>query len=226
MSDYLFEIVRRRLGQRNQDLVPWLNRALGLTLVVVGLLAGGFGCQTPPVKSTNNLKSEKSELIVLHEGDVVRITFPGAPNFNTDQTIRRDGRITLSTVGEFKAVGLTPVEMEKELIKLYGPQLQVKEVSVTVPTSVFFVYLTGAILRPGKIISDRPISALEAIMEAGGFDYTKANLKTVTVIRTENGRQKHYILDMKRVLNGGEEAAPFNLLRSDIIYVPERFNWF
>jgi len=47
----------------------------------------------------------------------------------------------------------------------------------------------------GKIMSDRPITALEAIMEAGGFDYTKANLKAVTVIRTENGQTEHHKLN-------------------------------
>jgi protein involved in polysaccharide export with SLBB domain len=32
--------------------------------------------------------------------------------------------ITLQLIGEFKAAGLTPSQLEKELIKLYGPQLQ------------------------------------------------------------------------------------------------------
>jgi len=155
----------------------------------------------------------------------VKITFPGAPNLNTSQPIRRDGKIALQLVGEFKAAGMTPTDMEKELIKLYGPQLQTKEVSVTVESSAFPVYVTGAVLRPGKILSDRPLTALEAIMEAGGFDYAKANLKKVTVIRHENDRTDHFKLNLKGVLQG-EQTEQFNLKPSDIIYVPERFNWF
>ena len=225
MSDYSREIVRCQPKLRAKQVSHCLLGVWSGAALVLGLLAGLTGCQTPPVKSSGTPKAEQSEVLVLHEGDIVKITFPGAPNFNTDQTIRRDGRIMLSTVGEFKAAGLTPLEMEKELIKLYGPQLQVKEANVIVTSSVFFVYVSGAVMKAGKISSDRPINALEAIMEAGGFDYTKANLKAVTVIRTENGRQKHHPLNMKRVLKG-EEIAPFNLQRSDIIYVPERFNWF
>ncbi len=57
-------------------------------------------------------------------------------------------------------------------------------------------------LRPGKISSDHPITALEAIMEAGGFDYTKANLKNVKVIRQEGSQTKNYILNLKRVMEG------------------------
>jgi protein involved in polysaccharide export with SLBB domain len=64
---------------------------------------------------------------------------------------------------------MTPSDMEKELVKLYASQLVSKEVSVTVVSSTFVVFVSGAVIRPGKIISDHPLSALEAIMEAGRF---------------------------------------------------------
>ena len=166
-----------------------------------------------------------SETLVLHEGDVVSVLFPGAPDLNTVAPIRRDGRITLKSFGEFKAAGLTPPEMEKELIRLYGSQLQTKEVTVAVQSSAFPVYVTGAVLRPGKILSDRPMTALEAIMEAGGFDYGKANLKSIRILRTQNGRTEHYTLNLKKVLEG-QEPEQFALKPADIIYVPEKFNWF
>jgi len=174
----------------------------------------------PPASSTTN-----SESIVLREGDTVRILFPGADNLNKIALIRRDGRVTLPLIGEFTASGLTPKEMEKKLLELYGPQLQIKEVSVAVESSAFPVYVTGAVLRPGKILSDRPLSALEAIMEAGGFDYTRANLKAVRVLRTHGGRTDHYSLNLKKILQG-QEGEQFMLKPSDILYVPEKFNLF
>ena len=155
----------------------------------------------------------------------MRITFPGAPNLNTDAVIRRDGRVSLPMVGEFKAAGLTPPAMEKQLLELYGPQLQTKEVSVAVMSAAFPVYVTGAVLRPGKILADRPLTALEAVMEAGGFDYTKANLKAVRVMRTSGGRTDHYTLNLKRVLNG-QQSQQFSIKPYDIIYVPEKFSLF
>jgi polysaccharide export outer membrane protein len=170
-------------------------------------------------------KEAESEPLVLREGDTVRITFPGAPTLNTVQQIRRDGRITLPDVGEFKATGLTPNQMEQELLKLYGPQLQTKEVAVGVDSSAFLVYVTGSVSRPGKVITDHPINALEAIMEAGGFDYNKANTKEVRVIRYENGQAHHYRINLKRVLNG-ETSETFALKPGDILYVPQRFTWF
>jgi polysaccharide biosynthesis/export protein len=197
--------------------------------------ATGTGEKQASVKSETQAVAEakhmstaspaNNETLVLHEGDTLSVSFAGAPDLNTVAVIRRDGRITLKSLGEFKAAGLTPLEMEKELIKLYGPQLQTKEVTVAVQSSAFPVYVTGAVLRPGKILSDRPMTALEAIMEAGGFDYGKANLKSIRVLRTQDGRTEHYTLNLKKVLNG-QEPEQFALKPSDIIYVPEKFNWF
>jgi polysaccharide export outer membrane protein len=175
---------------------------------------------TPTSSTTTN-----SDVLVLHEGDTLSVTFAGAPDLNTLAAIRRDGRITLKSLGEFKAAGLTPSEMEKELIKLYGAQLQNKEVSVAVQSSAFPVYVTGSVLRPGKILSDRPLTALEAIMEAGGPDYSKANLKSVRVLRTENGQTQHYIVNLKEVLRG-PKGDQFHLKPEDILYVPEKFTMF
>jgi polysaccharide export outer membrane protein len=195
---------------------------------VLPLLLALTGCKSPTTQfnEATEQAARRPEAIVLREGDTVRITFPGTANLDTSpQLVRRDGNIALPLIGEIKAAGMTPAELEKELINRYSSQLVSKEVKVTVVSSSYVVYVTGAVLRPGKVSSDHPISALEAIMEAGGFDYTKANLKTVTVIRHEGGQTKNYALNLKRVLKG-EKGEPFYLKPSDIVYVPERFSWF
>ena len=173
---------------------------------------------------TNQPGSAASETLVLREGDTVRVSFPGSPTLNTVQQIRRDGKVSLALVGEFQAAGLTPVQMQKELIKLYEPQLVTKEVTVALESSAFMVYITGAVSRPGKLVSDRPLTLLEAVIDAG-VDYQKANLKSVRVIRRENGREKVHTLNLKKALQGigGEE---FYLKPQDIIFVRERFTWF
>jgi len=162
---------------------------------------------------------------VLREGDILKISFPGSPNLNNVQQIRTDGKITLPLVGEVQAAGMTPGNLQKKLMDLYGPQLASKEVTVDVQSSSFPVYVTGAVLRPGKIVSDHPITALAAIMEAGGPDYTKANLKNVSVIRQEGNQTKNYTLNLKRIMEG-QVSEPFYMKPSDIIFVPEKFSWF
>ncbi|MDQ5979474.1 MAG: polysaccharide biosynthesis/export protein, partial [Verrucomicrobiota bacterium] len=96
---------------------------------------------------------------------------------------------------------------------------------VALVSSSYTLYVTGAVLRPGKIVSERRISAFDAIMEAGGFDKARANLKAVVVVRQEEGQTKSYTLNLDQVLTGGQ-SAPFYLKPFDTVYVPTKINWF
>jgi polysaccharide export outer membrane protein len=195
-----------------------------LATLAVAILTAVAGCQTAQTKAPVE-PADQVNAIILREGDMLKITFPGAPNLNDSQQIRRDGKIALSMVGEVVAAGLTPANLEKEILKLYSSQLVTKEVTVTVTSSSFPVFVTGAVIRPGKILSDHPITALEAIMEAGGFDYTKADLGHVRVVRNAKGGTKNYTLNLRQVFEA-KQSTPFYLKPSDIVYVPEKFSWF
>ena len=189
------------------------------------LLATVTGCETRRYDLAPPEPLKHIESIQLREGDVLKICFPGAPTLNTAQQVRRDGNITIPLLGELKVVGLTPTNLEQSLLKLYDAQLVTKEVSISVENSAFPVFVTGAAIRPGKIMSDHPITVIEAIMEAGGFDYSKANLKKITVIRNQTNSIGQFIVNLKDVLNG-KPSEPFYLKPSDIVYIPEKFSWF
>jgi polysaccharide export outer membrane protein len=217
--------------------IHWL-KVLGPGLVVLALAAGCkteplFTLPTLPVHSpvqqntnhTNQQNTNATEIITLREGDVLKISFPANMNLNTIQTIRRDGMISMPLVGELKAAGKTPKDLEKNLVELYSTQLSSKEVMVEVQSSTFLVYVTGSVLRAGRIVSDHTMTAFEAIMEAGGFDYAKANLKAVVVIRQEGDHVRKFTLNLKLVIDG-KACVPFYLKPGDTIYVPEKFTWF
>jgi polysaccharide export outer membrane protein len=203
----------------SEDRWNW-NKALAkLSVLVCVAVVPLSGCTTPPPILQEDLTPYSS--VKLTEGDTLSITFPGSPDLNTAQRIRRDGKIDMKTVGEIQAAGKTPKELEKDILKLYEKDLVLKEVSVNLQSTSYPVYVTGSVLRPGKLMAERPISALDAIMEAGGFDNTKANLKKVVVLRKEEGPLKHYILDLKSVLTG-KSTQLFYLRPNDIVYVPEK----
>lgn len=197
---------------------------------ILGLMTmlAAAGCQSPQTRESLKEGAAVSETLLLREGDTVKIAFPGAPNLDSIQQIRRDGKITLPSIGEVQAAGLKPPELEKQILALYGTQLLSKEVSITVQSATFPVFVTGQVLHPGKVVVDRPMTALEAIMEAGGFNYDWADLKAVMVIRKEEDGIKHYALNMKKVMHGksnqpfGKSNQPFYLKPSDIVYVPEK----
>jgi polysaccharide biosynthesis/export protein len=156
----------------------------------------------------------------LNPGDDVRITFPAAPELNQTQKVGTDGSLSLPLVGEVHAAGKSPSQLQSDLATLYKPQLQDSEVVVTVDTRAVPVVISGAVLRPGKIVFERPATVLEAIMEAGGFT-PEANLKEVSIIRIVKGEHYTQTIDMRPILRGKPTPAVY-VANGDVIYVPEK----
>ena len=196
-----------------------------LALSGILLMLAFSGCGTTKYSTNPRHPSDVPEKITLSEGDVVKIIFPDASNLNTTAKIRRDGTITLPAVGEIHVVGLTSGELEKVLVTKYADQIVSKEINVSIESSTFQVYVIGAVMHPGKILSDRPLTALEAILEAGGVDFSRANLKEVNINRNTQGHLEHFKVNLQDVLSGKSTEA-FNLRPNDILFVREKFSWF
>jgi len=156
--------------------------------------------------------------MMLSAGDELEIVCLGAPDLNTSQPIRRDGKITLGLIGDYEAAGKTVEGLQKEITELYSRHLQVKETSVVV-RSMAPVFVAGAVNVPGRVVASYPITALDAIVEAGGFFETEAKMCSVVVIRHRDGKRKGFKLDLKPALRG-EEVPVFYLQPFDIVYVP------
>ena len=181
------------------------------------------GCHTaePTLPAAAAAASKEAQSVRLNSGDVVQINFPGSPNLNTMERVRLDGKLALPLVGEVPAVGKTPRQLQADLQELYSKHLQVNEVSVIVVSTSASIFVGGAVNHPGRIPMERPMTVLDAIMEAGGFDPRRANVKKVSVIRQKEGRYSRHYLNLKPVLKG-EDVPPFQLEPFDTVFVPEK----
>lgn len=225
--------IPHRMGRKHPGTPPFPIIVTHLMLLIP-LLALMAGCQQPkPSSAEGSPPGAVWETATnptntpgrLREGDVVKIAFEGDTNLTTIAKIQLDGQINTPMVGDVKAVGRTVQELQADLMQRYRPLLKVNEITVTLVSSAASVYMSGAVLRPGRIPMDRPLTVLDAIMEAGGFDHTRAKPSAVTVLRIENGRQQRFELNLKRMLRG-EDSIPFYLKPFDIVHVPEKtFNF-
>jgi len=184
------------------------------------------GCQSPTIPSSSSLNvvdaSVPSMPGVLREGDVIQITFATSTNLNATQRIQMDGNVSLQFVNNVPAAGKTPLEFAQSLEKLYQAHLRGMEpITVSVISNAAAVYVTGAVLRPGRIPLERPLTVLDAVMEAGGIDNTRAKLSGVTVLRVENGRRVSRRVNLKSALEG-KDSSLFYLKPFDIVYVPAK----
>ncbi len=187
------------------------------------MLAMPVGCgdmkSTPPMPAEAYLSKPNANLA---PGDEISVTFSGAPELNTKQKIQPNGRVTLPTIGDVSAAGRSLTEFQSQLTSLYQPHLQDSSVVVSLAGAAAGVYVSGEVLRAGKIPLDRPMTALEAVMEAGGF--TKfANPSQVIVVRNQEGRNRRYVLNMNDALYG-TESRPFYVRAYDVVYVKQS-NW-
>ncbi len=189
-----------------------------LTLICLAMILIGGCSSAKPRNWSPKEHSQADGSFRLAAGDELTLRFFGAPDLNTTQVVRRDGKITMELIGDIKVLGYTPTEVQSALAKLYEKQLQIREVSVTV-SSPGPIYVSGAVGAAGVFNTQRPTTALEAIMEAGGFTELESDIKNVLVIRLEDSKWKSYFLNFKEVMQG-EREDPFFLQPYDMVYVP------
>jgi polysaccharide export outer membrane protein len=81
------------------------------------------------------------------------------------------------------------------------------------------VYVIGDVLKPGGFLIDNntPISVMQSLSLAGGWDKTAALSKVKLIRKTPEGREE-VDLDLKHVTNGSQ--ADLKVADGDIIFVP------
>jgi polysaccharide export outer membrane protein len=155
----------------------------------------------------------------LAAGDVLNISFPGAPELNTTQKVQANGKISLPTIGSVTAQGKSVSSLQSQLTAAYQSHLQNPAVLVAVETAASSVYVWGEVTKPGKVPLDRPMTVIEAIGECGGFSKF-ANPKQVVVVRNQGGKQQRYALNLGDTLSGANNAS-FYLRPFDTVYVKQ-----
>ena len=200
------------------------------TILVWGLLGLavwlGSGCASfgPPTPVPPEAMNPDTEMR-LSAGDEIDVVFFSAPNLNTTQTIRRDGKVSFSLLGEVQAAGQTLSQLRTDLVARASSQLQVKDLNVILKSSAP-VFVEGAVKMPGPVPLTRPLTVLDAIAYAGGFDLKDAEVRNVVVIRYDGNRCQCWRLNFEGVLAGQPDPkdCPFYLKPLDIIHVPAQIS--
>jgi protein involved in polysaccharide export with SLBB domain len=177
------------------------------------------GCATTPPATTSVAEAPSKELL-LQAGDVVAVKFVYWPELDEEQAVRPDGRLSLPLVGEVEAEGLTPGRLHADLLERYRDKLVDPEINVVVRSlDSRRVYVGGEVKTPGVLPLQGRMTALQAIVQAGGFVKESAKLSTVVVVRQQDGKQVGTSLDLSKPLEQ-LETEPFYLEPYDVVYVP------
>jgi protein involved in polysaccharide export with SLBB domain len=193
---------------------------IGAGLAIIAALFSA-GCESPgPYPQEAFVPSRP---VTLSPGDIVRLTFAGAPEWNQAQTIRADGRVSLPQVGDVRAAGKSVTQLQNQLEQMYESELTNSNILVTLENGVMSVYVAGAVNKPGKLSFNRPTTVLQVIAEAGGVN-TFGTLRNVRLVRLDRGQQHVYNLDLRSTIRGHitpPATGPFYIRDGDVINVPQ-----
>jgi polysaccharide export outer membrane protein len=171
--------------------------------------------------NTPQLTKSKGRRYRLNPGDVLEIVYRYTPEFNQTVTIHPDGFIVLEIVGEVEVGGLTLEETRQKLIKKATQRLKDPEITLLLKEFQKPYYIvSGEVSAPGKFVMNEAITALQAVMMAGGFK-DSARVSQVFIFRKINKDLAEVkMLDLKKIKKTSDLEKDLNLESGDIIFVP------
>jgi polysaccharide export outer membrane protein len=153
--------------------------------------------------------------------DVLNINVWKEPEISRAVPVRPDGMITLPLIGEIKAKGLTPIQLQDQItasLKKFMSDPQVTVIIVEVRSLTFNV--VGQVLKPGYYPLTRRMTVLDAIALSGGFQ-PFAKQKKVYVLRTQaDGKQVRIPFNYKDVIKGKRPDENIELQPRDTLVIP------
>jgi polysaccharide biosynthesis/export protein len=176
----------------------------------------------PPNGPYNQYRVGPRDILNITVWDHPELTIP-AGEFRSAETagtvVGEDGNIFYPYAGIIKAAGKTVEEIREVLtqkLSVYIEQVQL-DVRVTAYRSQR-VYVVGEVKTPGiQLVKDIPLTVLEAINSAGGFD-TEADSRNI--ILTRDG--KTYNVNLLALYEGGDLRQNVPLQHGDVLNVPDR----
>lgn len=188
------------------------KRSLIVFLVSVMLLTG-----TPAFFAEGSLS------YTVGPGDVLEISVWQHPELDKTVTVRPDGRISFSLIGDVNPAGLTPAELDEVITRRLSEYVQNPEVTVVV-TSIKSqqILVLGQVVRQGAYPMGESLTVLEAIAIAGGYTES-AGLRRVTVTRQSQSETPKVIkVNLKKVITKGDRNRDVILEPGDVVHLPKK----
>jgi len=177
---------------------------------------------TPATRvSNNNSKIMLPEGYVIGIGDGLDINVWKEGELSKTVAVRPDGMITLPLVGEIKAAGLSPTQLQEQLTATLSKVLSDPQVTViVVAVNSLSFNIMGNVFKPGYYPLTHPITVLDAIALSGGFrDFAKE--KKIYILRTApDGKQEKLHFNYKQVIKGQNMSQNILMRPRDVLVIP------
>ena len=157
----------------------------------------------------------------LQPGDVLEVQFRYSPEFNQTVTVQPDGYISLEIGGDLKVAGLTVEQTREAILKKASTRLQDPVATIVLKEfqKPYFV-VAGEVNTPGKIEMRERVTALQAIMLAGGMKEAARSSQVVVFRRINSDTAEVKLLDLKSIRRTADLENDLTLQPGDMVFVP------
>jgi polysaccharide export outer membrane protein len=184
-----------------------------------------FGCLAQyPKGNKGNLSSSldnNSNTYIIDGGDILEIITWKEPELSKEEVlVRTDGKISFPFLDDLQAAGLTPIELKQKIEAGLKKYVEFPYVTVQVkkPDSKR-IYILGEVLKTGEYPLEKRLTVLQAFALAGGFTEW-ASKKEIILLRYEDGKEKIYRVDYRKIIDGKDLSNNLVLRPHDTIIVP------
>jgi len=172
--------------------------------------------QAPP-----RLTTVTEERYRLQPGDVFEVQFRYSPEFNQTVTVQPDGYVSLEVGGDLKVAGLTIEQARLAILKKASARLQDPVATIVLKEfqKPYFV-IAGEVNAPGKIEMRERVTALQAIMLAGGMKEAARSSQVVVFRRINTDTAEVKLLNLKDIRRTSDLENDLTLQPGDMVFVP------
>jgi len=199
-----------------------MKRTVAIFIATVVMLGAPVWAQNPPSKDSGSPKQavpQASATYVIGPDDTLYVNVWKEPDLTATLPVRADGMISLPLLNDVQASGLTPMQLAVSITEKLKKYVADPRVTVTVTQmNSQRVYVTGEVSHSGAMTLTPDMTVLQALSSAGFTQF--ANTKGIYVLRNENGAQKKYPVNYKKLIKGEDSASNIPLKPGDTIVVP------
>lgn len=175
-----------------------------------------------PTAANESSAPKPASPYVLQIGDEIQVKAFQIAEIEDTVRIRPDGRISLLLIDDIQAAGLTTAELDKVLTDRYAEFYRNPRLTIVVRTFANLkIYVGGEVIQPALLPLTGELSALGAILQAGGFRDTASRSSVILLRKGPDNKPITMKLNLLDVIEEGNVDAllqPF-----DVVYVPRKF---
>jgi polysaccharide export outer membrane protein len=159
-------------------------------------------------------------LYIIQPNDILEVFVWKEPDLTRKILVRPDGRISFPLVQDMQAGGISPGELKDRIEKKLKEYIGSPNVTIIVEAiQSYKIFVTGKVQKPGSMLVEKPVTVLQALAMAGGFQEF-ARPSEMTVIRNYGNENVVFKFDYGEVIKGKNTPQNILLRSGDVVVVP------